>query len=51
MNGLLCRDCGHDHQTGAEALDCTTALADRCGCGHCWNCRTAVWWRTHPRHP
>lgn len=50
MNGNLCQDCGQDHQSGGEALDCTERMADLCGCGKCRNCREAAWWRQHPQY-
>lgn len=50
MNGQLCRDCGQDHQNGGEALDCTERMADACGCGECFNCTHAAWWRSHPKY-
>lgn len=50
MNGVACRDCGQDHQSGGEALDCTERMADSCGCGSCFNCHLANWWRLHPQY-
>jgi len=44
----LCRDCGQDHTSGGEALDCTERLAEACRCGHCTSCLVARWWQLHP---